>query len=144
MNRVTSQHSVLPARPGALRLLSRLRVSGEPDAERLSVDRLQPEEPVLLQAEREDLEGLHHQVQPRGRAGPPDPPREEVELPRPVEPAAELSPFVGREVADAAGLNGQRLLDVAEVLTRLYGVFRDNDAFLVEAVRGRTTKREAA
>lgn len=51
---------------------------------------------------------------------------------RPVEPAAELPPFVAREVADAAGLTGQRLLDVAEVLTRLYRVFRDNDAFLVE------------
>ncbi len=51
---------------------------------------------------------------------------------RPVEPAAELPPFVGREVADAAGLTGQRPLDVADVLTRLYALFRDTDAFLVE------------
>jgi succinyl-CoA synthetase beta subunit len=43
-----------------------------------------------------------------------------------------LPPFIGREVADAAGLSGQRLLDVADVLMRLYRVFRDNDAFLVE------------
>jgi succinyl-CoA synthetase beta subunit len=50
----------------------------------------------------------------------------------PVEPASELAAFVGREIAEAAGLGGQRLVDVAETLARLYRVFRDNDAFLVE------------
>ena len=58
--------------------------------------------------------------------------RPEALITRPVAPAPELSPFIGREVADAAGLSGQRLLDVADALTRLYQVFRDNDAFLVE------------
>ncbi|HXJ78769.1 MAG TPA: ATP-grasp domain-containing protein [Candidatus Methylomirabilis sp.] len=51
---------------------------------------------------------------------------------RPVEPTAELPPFVGRELGAAAGVSGQRLLDVADVLTRLYAVFRNNDGFLVE------------
>jgi succinyl-CoA synthetase beta subunit len=51
---------------------------------------------------------------------------------RPVEPAASLPPFVGREIAEAAGLSAQRLLDVADILCRLYRVFRENDAFLVE------------
>ena len=51
---------------------------------------------------------------------------------RPVEPGAALPPFVGREIAEAAGLSGQRLLDVADVLCRLYRVFRESDAFLVE------------
>jgi succinyl-CoA synthetase beta subunit len=41
-------------------------------------------------------------------------------------------PFVAREIVEAGGLAGQRLLDVAAVLTRLYQVFRASDAFLVE------------
>jgi succinyl-CoA synthetase beta subunit/citryl-CoA synthetase large subunit len=51
---------------------------------------------------------------------------------RAVEPGPELAPFVAREIAEAGGLSGQRLLDVADVLTRLYRVFRTADAFLVE------------
>src|SRR5262249_57212002 len=54
--------------------------------------------------------------------------RPDALITRPVPPAAELSPFIGREVADAAGLSGQRLLDVADVLTRLYRVFHGDRA----------------
>ncbi len=51
---------------------------------------------------------------------------------RPVEPGPNLPHFLAREIAEAGGLRGQRLLDVAVVLTRLYQVFRTTDAFLVE------------
>jgi succinyl-CoA synthetase beta subunit len=51
---------------------------------------------------------------------------------RAIAPAPELPGFVAREIAEAGGLGGQRLLDVADVLTRLYRVFRAADAFLVE------------
>ncbi len=58
--------------------------------------------------------------------------RPETLVSRAVEPLADLPPFIAREIAAAAGLGGQRLLDVADAVTRLYTVFRDNDAFLVE------------
>jgi len=58
--------------------------------------------------------------------------RPEALVTRAVEPSADLPPFVAREIADTAGLTGQRLLDVADAVTRLYKVFRSNDAFLVE------------
>jgi succinyl-CoA synthetase beta subunit len=51
---------------------------------------------------------------------------------RPVEPGSELPPFRAREIVEAAGLDGGRLVEVAAILTRLYQVFRLNDAFLVE------------
>lgn len=51
---------------------------------------------------------------------------------RAVEPGPDLPPFLAREIAEGAGLGGQRLLDVAAVLTRLYQVFRRHDVALVE------------
>ena len=58
--------------------------------------------------------------------------RPESLVTRAIEPGPELLPFVAREIVEAGGLAGQRLLDVAAVLTRLYQVFRASDAFLVE------------
>lgn len=58
--------------------------------------------------------------------------RPEALVSRAVEPLVDLPPFVAREIAEMAGLTGQRLLDVADGVTRLYKVFRANDAFLVE------------
>lgn len=58
--------------------------------------------------------------------------RREALVARPVEPWPELPAFLAREIAEAAGLTGQRLLDVSVILTRLFRVFRANDAFLVE------------
>jgi len=58
--------------------------------------------------------------------------RPEALVTRAVEPAVELPGFVALEIAEAAGLKGQRLIDVAKVLTALYTVFRAHDAFLVE------------
>jgi succinyl-CoA synthetase beta subunit len=51
---------------------------------------------------------------------------------RTVQPGPELPAFVAREVVETGGVKGQRLLDLAANLTRLYQVFRTNDAFLVE------------
>ncbi|RMF87787.1 MAG: succinate--CoA ligase [Nitrospinota bacterium] len=56
----------------------------------------------------------------------------EALLTQPIEPAPELPAFLAREVVERAGLSGQRLLEVATLLCRLYRVFRNNDAFLVE------------
>lgn len=49
-----------------------------------------------------------------------------------VEPGPDLPVFLAREIAETAGLTGQRLLDVAATLNQLYRVFLKNDAFLVE------------
>lgn len=51
---------------------------------------------------------------------------------RAIEPEPELPRFLAREIVEAGGLRGQRLLDVAGILTRLYHVFRAKDAFLIE------------
>ncbi|HLA81320.1 MAG TPA: ATP-grasp domain-containing protein [Thermoleophilia bacterium] len=51
---------------------------------------------------------------------------------RPIEPILGLPLFIAREVAEGGGLKGDRLLATASALGRLYRVFRENDAFLVE------------
>ncbi|MBI4540818.1 MAG: acetate--CoA ligase family protein [Gemmatimonadetes bacterium] len=51
---------------------------------------------------------------------------------RELGPRPELPLYIAREIAESGGLTGQRLVDVAALLTRLYQVFRTNDAFLVE------------
>ncbi|OGB94069.1 MAG: hypothetical protein A3G35_05395 [candidate division NC10 bacterium RIFCSPLOWO2_12_FULL_66_18] len=58
--------------------------------------------------------------------------RADVLVTRPVEPGPDLPLFLAREIVESGGLIGQHLLDVAATLTRLYRVFRTNDAFLVE------------
>ena len=58
--------------------------------------------------------------------------REDGIVMRSLEPGPELPLYAAKEVVEAAGLHGQRLIDVATVLVRLYRVFRQNDAFLVE------------
>jgi succinyl-CoA synthetase beta subunit/citryl-CoA synthetase large subunit len=51
---------------------------------------------------------------------------------RPLEPRAQLLPFVAGEIAESAGLQGERVASVAAVLCQLHHVFHHNDAFLVE------------
>lgn len=43
-----------------------------------------------------------------------------------------LQPFQAREIAESAGLEGEVLMETAEILTRLYGIFRKFDCQTVE------------
>jgi len=49
-----------------------------------------------------------------------------------VEPLLGLQPYMARELGAEAGLRGSELRQVAEVLHRMYEVFRSRDALLVE------------
>jgi succinyl-CoA synthetase beta subunit/citryl-CoA synthetase large subunit len=51
---------------------------------------------------------------------------------RPVSIGSGLRPFVAREIAEAAGLKGNELAAAADVLVRLYRIFRESDAETVE------------
>jgi succinyl-CoA synthetase beta subunit len=51
---------------------------------------------------------------------------------RPIDPGPELPSNVAAEIATSAGLAGRSLSSVADTLSRLYTVFTDHDAFLVE------------
>jgi succinyl-CoA synthetase beta subunit/citryl-CoA synthetase large subunit len=51
---------------------------------------------------------------------------------RPIRLSSGLRPFVAREIAEAAGLKGNELVATADVLVRLYRIFRESDAEIVE------------
>ncbi len=51
---------------------------------------------------------------------------------RPVDISLGLQPFEAREIVEAAGLEGRVLMETAEILCRLYRVFRRFDAETVE------------
>ena len=50
----------------------------------------------------------------------------------PIDISLGLQPFQAREIAESAGLEGKVLMETAEVLTRLYGIFRKFDCQTVE------------
>ena len=50
----------------------------------------------------------------------------------PIDISLGLRPFKARQIAEAAGLKGRVLLETAEILARLYRIFRDFDAETVE------------
>ncbi|MGH6943278.1 MAG: ATP-grasp domain-containing protein [Geminicoccaceae bacterium] len=52
---------------------------------------------------------------------------------RPIAISQGLQPFIAREIAEAAGLGGRTLVNVADVLTRLWRLFSDLDAQTLEA-----------
>ncbi|MGH7775293.1 MAG: ATP-grasp domain-containing protein [Candidatus Binatia bacterium] len=51
---------------------------------------------------------------------------------RPVDISVGLQPFQAREIAESAGLEGKNLMETAEILPRLYRIFRQFDAQTAE------------